>query len=59
MRAIAAPKKFSDELRERATPKALELPDDPEARPEASSWVAGKLGRHPETLRNRVRAGRG
>ena len=52
---MAAPKKFSDELRERATRMALEMRADPETRGAAISRVAGQLGMHPETLRNWVR----
>ena len=52
---MAAPKKFSDELRERATRMAIELRADPEARASAIPRVARQLGMHPETLRNWVR----
>ena len=52
---MAAPKKYSDELRERATRMAVELRQDPATRPGAISRVAGQLGMHPETLRNWVR----
>jgi transposase len=55
MRAIAAPKKFSDELRERATRVAIELRDDPESRSSAIPRVARQLELHSETLRNWVR----
>jgi transposase len=52
---MAAPKKYGDELRERATRIALELRQDPATRPGAITRVAGQLGMHPETLRNWVR----
>jgi len=52
---MAAPKKFSDELRERATRMAIELRADPETRSSAIPRVARQLGMHPETLRNWVR----
>ncbi len=52
---MAAPKKFSDELRERATRMALELRSDPTTRAGAIQRVASQLGMYPETLRNWVR----
>ena len=52
---MAAPKKFSDELRERATRMAVELRQDPATKAGAISRVAAQLGMHPETLRNWVR----
>ena len=52
---MAAPKRYSDELRERATRMAVEWRQDPATRPGAISRVAGQLGMHPETLRNWVR----
>lgn len=52
---MAAPKKFSDELRERATRMTLELRSDPATRAGAIQRVAAQLGMHPETLRNWVR----
>ena len=52
---MAAPKKYSDELRERATRLAVELRQDPATRAGAISGVAAQLGMHPETLRNWVR----
>src|SRR3954447_16558995 len=55
MRAMAAPKKFSDELRERATRMTLELRSDPASRAGAIQRVATQLGMHPETWRNWVR----
>jgi len=52
---MAAPRKYGDELRERATRMAVELRQDPETRSGAIPRVAGQLGMHPETLRNWVR----
>jgi transposase len=52
---MSAPKKFSDELRERATRMAVELRRDPETRGRAIRRVSEQLGMHPETLRNWVR----
>src|SRR5215203_4167456 len=55
MRVMAAPRKYGDELRERATRMAVELRQDPATRSGAITRVAGQLGMHPETLRNWVR----
>src|SRR5680860_1793988 len=55
MRVMAAPKKYGDELRERATRMAVELRQDPATKPGAIKRVADQLGMHPETLRNWVR----
>ena len=52
---MAAPRKYGDELRERATRMAVELRRDPATRSGAIARVAGQLGMHPETLRNWVR----
>ena len=52
---MAAPKKYGDELRERATRMAVELRQDSSSRPGAIKRVADQLGMHPETLRNWVR----
>ena len=52
---MAAPKKYGDELRERATRMAVELRQEPATRSGAIARVAGQLGMHPETLRNWVR----
>jgi transposase len=52
---MAAPKKYGDELRERATRMAVELRQDPATKSGAITRVAGQLGMHPETLRNWVR----
>jgi transposase len=52
---MAAPRKFPDELRERATRMAVELRADPATKSGAIPRVAEQLGMHPETLRNWVR----
>ncbi len=52
---MAAPRKYPDELRERATRMAVELREDPVTKPGAIARVAEQLGMHPETLRNWVR----
>ncbi len=52
---MSAPRKFNDELRERATRMAVELRQDPATRSGAICRVAEQLGMHPETLRNWVR----
>jgi len=52
---MSAPRKFSDELRERATRMAVELRRDPATRSGAIRRVSEQLGMHPETLRNWVR----
>ena len=51
---MPAPRKYPDELRERATRMAVEARQDPATRPGALSRVAGQLGINPETLRNWV-----
>jgi transposase len=55
MRVMAAPRKFPDELRERATRLAVEARQDPATRAGAIKRVADQLGMHPETLRSWVR----
>jgi len=55
MRVMAAPRKYPDELRERATRMAVELRQDPDSKHGAINRVAEQLGMHPETLRNWVR----
>src|SRR5690349_15243385 len=55
MRAMAAPRKYPDELRERATRLAVEARQDPETRAGAIKRIADQLGMHPETLRSWVR----
>ncbi len=52
---MAAPRKYGDELRERATRMAVELRRDPSTRPGAIARVADQLGIHRETLRGWVR----
>ena len=52
---MAAPRKYPDELRERATRMAVELRQDPATKQGAIQRVAEQLGMHPETLRNWVR----
>ena len=52
---MAAPRKYPDELRERATRMAVELRADPATKQGAIQRVAEQLGMHPETLRNWVR----
>ena len=52
---MAAPRKYPDELRERATRMAVELRADPATKPGAIARVAEQLGMHRETLRNWVR----
>ncbi|MBB3044038.1 transposase [Nocardioides soli] len=52
---MSAPRKYGDELRERATRMAVELRQDPATKPGAIKRVADQLGMHPETLRNWVR----
>jgi transposase len=52
---MAAPRKYNDELRERATRMAVELRRDPAGRSGAIGRVAEQLGMHPETLRGWVR----
>lgn len=52
---MAAPRKYPDELRERATRMAVELRQAPETKHGAINRVAEQLGMHPETLRNWVR----
>ena len=54
MRALAAPRKYADEPRERATRMAVEARQDPATRSGALARVAGQLGIDPETLRNWV-----
>ncbi len=52
---MAAPKKYSDELRERATRMALDARRDPATATGAIKRVADQLGIHPEALRTWVR----
>ena len=52
---MAAPKKYGDELRERATRMAVELRVDPATRAGAIQRVGQQLGIHPESLRGWVK----
>ena len=52
---MAAPKKYSDELKERATRMALDARRDPGRSVGAIKRVADQLGIHPEALRTWVR----
>jgi len=52
---MATPRKYPDELRERATRMAVELRQHPATRNGAIQRVTEQLGMHPETLRNWVR----
>ena len=55
MRVLAAPRKYPDELRERATRLAVDARLDPATRSGAITRIAEQLGMHPETLRGWVR----
>jgi transposase len=55
MKSMAAPRKYPDELRERATRMAVEARLDPATRAGAFRRVGEQLGIQPETLRNWVR----
>jgi transposase len=52
---MAAPKKYPDELRERATRLVVEAKRDPVSRVGAVRRIADQLGVHPEALRVWVR----
>lgn len=52
---MAAPRKYSEELKERATRMAVESRRDPASRAGAISRIGKQLGIHPEALRNWVR----
>lgn len=52
---MAAPRKYPDELRERATRMAVEARLDPATRLGTFRRVGEQLGIHPDTLRNWVR----
>ena len=52
---MVAPKKYSDELRGRATRMALEARRDPATGTGAIKRIADQLGIHPEGLRTWVR----
>ena len=51
---MGAPRKYPDELRERATRMAVEARQDPATRAGALARIAKQLGINPETLRNWV-----
>ncbi|TBT95743.1 hypothetical protein ET996_04700 [Propioniciclava tarda] len=55
MGVMAAPRKYSEELKERATRMAVEARRDPASRAGAISRIGKQLGIHPEALRNWVR----
>ena len=52
---MVAPRKYSDELRERAIRMALDARRDPATSTGAIKRIADQLGVHPEALRNWVR----
>ncbi|MBT8224012.1 MAG: transposase [Dactylosporangium sp.] len=52
---MPAPKKYSDDLRERATRLAVEARRDPASAVGAIRRIAGQLGVHPEALRTWVK----
>jgi len=54
MRVMAAPRKYPEELRERAIRMAVDLRRDPVTRSGALRRVGEQLGVNPETLRNWV-----
>ncbi len=51
---MAAPRKYPDELRERAVRLAVDARKDPVTRAGALARIGGQLGINPETLRNWV-----
>ncbi len=51
---MAAPRKYPDELRERAVRMAVDARKDPATRSGALARIGGQLGINPETLRNWV-----
>lgn len=55
MGVMAAPRKYSEELKERATRMAVEARRDPASRAGAISRIGKQLGIHPEALRDWVR----
>lgn len=52
---MAAPRKYSEELKDRATRMAVEARRDPASRAGAISRIGKQLGIHPEALRYWVR----
>ena len=55
MRVMAAPRKYSVELQQRATRMALDARQDPESARGAIKRIADQLGVHPEALRTWAR----
>jgi transposase len=55
MRVMAAPRKYSEELKERATRMAMDARRDPATAKGAIKRIADQLGVHPEALRTWVR----
>src|SRR6476659_4819940 len=55
MRVMAAPRKYSEELRQRATRMAMDARKDPATSKGAIKRIADQLGVHPEALRTWVR----
>ena len=51
---MVAPRKYPDELRERAIRMAIEARRDPATRTGAVKRIGGQLGINPDTLRNWV-----
>ena len=54
---MAAPRKYSVELQQRATRMAMDARRDPASSRGAIKRIADQLGVHPEALRNWVRQG--
>ena len=52
---MAAPRKYSEELKERATRLALDARRDPASKVGAIKRIADQLGIHPEAVRTWVR----
>ena len=52
---MVAPRKYPDELRERATRMAIDARKDPATRAGALKRIADQLGVHPEALRTWVK----
>lgn len=55
MESMAAPREYSEELKDRATRMACEARRDPDSSRGAIKRIADQLGVHPEALRNWVR----
>ncbi len=54
LRGTLKPRKYPNELRERAIRLALDARKDPASRPGACARIGGQLGINPETLRGWV-----